>query len=378
MKIKANQFNELYGTINDSVVAAETDTAFYNSKRFVSNSEIKEMLANIDTLVSSYIDANRNGFDKTKLLNSSDKRCFQTQQGYLFASRSNREIPLYCFVERNDLISDVNEEHGLTTFKSDVNKLQVNVTFVFRNEDTFNSFEIETNTKLESLNDGTLSYDVVSESLKQELLIADTRMSKIKLTVNAKKGFNFLSLAALTHSIVRSTELIFDLPETSKFYIEIEKDPSLVVSLYLEDNGSKLLIGSNYQDPIELVVNPVNNVFELPLPIKSMELYEEGTLLQEAVHYSFRLNTVTYLRADLLPDMNEGDSLTVIMNSSNPTKIYFCRFVVNGNSWKGIGFKNKTTSVSTKGKKLLMSITNVGSGFEQIPYFSKPIIWYKS
>lgn len=378
MKIKANEFNNLYGTISDRVAAIEEDTAFYNSKKFVSNSDVKDMLANINTLVSSYIDANRNGFDKTKLLTSSDKRCFQTQQGYLFASRSNKEIPLYCFVERNDLISDVNEEHGLATFECAVNKLQVDVTFVFRNEDTFNSFEIETNTKLESLNDGNLSYDAVSESMKQELLIADTRMSKVKLTVNAKKGFNFLNLAALTHSIVRSTDLTFDLPETSKFHIEIDKDPSLVMSLYLKDDSSQLLIGSDYQEPIELVVNPINNVFELPLPIESMELYEEGTLLEETTQYTFRLNTTNYSNAAILPDMNEGDSLTVVMNSSNPTKTYFCRFTVKGNSWKGIGFKNKTTSTSTKGKKLLVSITNVGSGFEQIPYFAKPIIWYKS
>jgi hypothetical protein len=294
----------------------------------------------------------------------------------LFATRSHKEIPLYCFIGRNEQISEINEEHGLATFECSSNKLDVDITFVFRNESTFNSIELETNCRLESL--GDITYSSISESMKQELIFDDQRFSKVKVSVSAKKGFNFVSLAAIYHNLVRSTELTFDLPETDKFHIEMEKSTSLLVTLYVKDDMSQTLIGTDYQNSIELLVNPINNVFELPLPVSEMQLYEEGNLLQETVDYRFKVNDISYPRADTLPELHESDSLTVVLNSSDPTKTYYCYFVVEGNSWKGLGFKNKTTSLSTKGKKLVLNITNIGADFEDTAYFKKPVIWYKS
>ena len=376
MKIHATAINDSHKAVNASLAEAEQVRKAAAAKTFKQNSD---SLANLDVIVSSYLEAKRNGFDKVRLLSAKGNSQRETQQGYLLANKSRSEIPLYSFVGRSDDVSEITEEGSFASFHCETNKKEVNVTFVLKGEGTFNSLEIESNASLESIDDGAfppISFEVIKETSKQEIAMEDRRFSKVTLAVTAKKGFNYVALKALYNSPVKETSLRFELPDTNSFYIYLEKPTDSIVSLYLEDATTKTLIGQDYHDTIDLVMNPVNHVFELPMPITSIEVYEEDRQLTEFTDYTFKVNNSVYIRAELLPTMVETDILQIALRNVNATKTYWCRFVPAGTSWKGMTYKNMTTKLPTKGKELVVSIHNLSSSFETNAYIRKPIIWF--
>ena len=350
-------------------------------------SKLEASLSTCDIAASSFVEAAKHGFTNVLklLLVENSYGLKRLGNGYALGVERYREKPLTASIRDSEKILSFSGVADTAIFESSGSE-ELCLTFTFENERFFNSFFVESNCSFNKISikraDGfvtDLSFSHSENSIWQDVTFEDCLVKDVSFFVKARAGLNYFKLSASFVEPSSYSELVWDLPEVSKFFVDFDIPDNIVGSLFLvSPDKEETLIGQNYLEPIRCLADLKGSRISFPFPLKSLELYADETLLTLNTDYFLEYNGQR-ISDPFVPEIVETDSFFGYLNSVDPLKTYWISFVPSQSYWSGLEYKRYSTIKKLKNYKLKAKFYNFfPSNSGELFCIQEPLLWFKS